>query len=139
MLPYQPEHFALLQLQKAQHWCLPWMSEDTVAWLAELDAYTIQHEEEVIAIAGLWTKWPGSAVAWSYIADAAGPHMTALTRVVLRFLELKAPRRVEAYVDEEFEAGHRWMALLGFEREGLLRAFKPDGGGQYIYSRIRHG
>lgn len=136
--PFNQEHWEAMQLQPAQHWCLPYMSADVVAWLQTLDAYTIFDGDTPVVIAGLFEKWPGAAVAWAYVSEAAGRHMVAITRIVQRFLELKAPRRVEATVDAEFDAGHRWAELLGFEREGLLRANRPDGGDQVIYSRIRN-
>lgn len=137
VLPFHVEHWERLQLQPAQSWCLPYMAADMLDWLAELDAYTAFVDDTPVAIAGLWDKWPGSAVAWAYLSTAAGPHLLAVTRAVQRYLDVCAPRRTEAYVDVGFEAGHRWMEVLGFEREGLLRANRPDGGDQILYSRIR--
>lgn len=137
--PFCAEHWARLRVQPAQSWCLPWMGPDLVAWLAGLEAYTAFAADTPVAIAGLMELWPGRSLAWSYLSEAAGPHLVSLTRLVDRFLDLRAPRRTEAYVDEEFEAGHRWMHALGFEREGFLRAFKPDGGNQIMYARLRNG
>jgi hypothetical protein len=138
--PFHVEHLKRLQLQPAQAWCTPHLQGDLLEWLSEIDdAWTAFVDDEPILVGGLCHFWPGRAVVWSYVAASAGPHMVALTRAVERFLDLKAPRRTEAYVDAEFDAGHRWVTLLGFEREGYLKAFTPTGGDQVLYSRVRNG
>jgi hypothetical protein len=35
-----------------------------------------------------------------------------------------------------FEPGHRWARMLGFEQEGLMRAFGHDGSDMVMYSRV---
>jgi RimJ/RimL family protein N-acetyltransferase len=52
-------------------------------------------------------------------------------------LETTDFKRVEAYVDANFEAGHRWITMLGFEREGYMRAFSPLGDDAVLYARIK--
>ena len=138
--PFVVEHWERLTVQPAQRACLPWMTDDIVPWLAEIEAYSAFAGDDLVAIAGLWEKWPGSAVVWSFLSEAAGPHMIPLTRAIRRFLELRAPRRIEAYVDADFGPGRRWVELLGFtcETPDTMRAFTPDGGAQYLYSRIRN-
>lgn len=101
-----------------------------MAWVAEVD-------EGIIAIAGLAPQWKDRAVAWALISPAAGRHFLKIHREVRKFLT-KAPfRRIEATVDVGFQPGHRWMKMLGFEPEGYLKAFRPDGGDQIMYARIR--
>jgi len=47
-------------------------------------------------------------------------------------------RRVEAYVDFEFEPGHRWARMLGFKLEApRMKCHRPDGGDSALYARIR--
>lgn len=43
--------------------------------------------------------------------------------------------RIESYVRDEFENGHRWMELLKFRREGKMRSFVPDGADCILYAR----
>lgn len=138
--PFTVEHLKQLQLQPAQAWCAPHLTPDLLDWLGDTqnDAFTVFVGDEPILCGGLCTFWPGRAIAWSYVAADAGAHMVSLTRVVERFLDLKAPRRTEAYVDAEFDAGHRWVRLLGFKCEGRLEAYKPDGGDQMLYAKVRH-
>lgn len=137
--PYRPEHLQRIKLQATQQWCRPMLSDEFLLELQELDGYTAFVGDEPVACAGTMHAWEGRHMAWSFISEKAGPHMLGITRAVMRYLELKRFRRVEAYVDPDFEAGHRWIKRLGFKREGLLEAFLPDGRSQVLYSRVTHG
>ena len=48
-----------------------------------------------------------------------------------------ASRGLRVLALEQFEPGHRWATMLGFEREGLMRAFGQDGSDMVMYSRIQ--
>ena len=106
------------------------LSEAGLAWTAE-------HEGVILGIAGLAPQWENRALAWALISDAAGPHFRGIHGAVSRFLEASDFRRIEANVDVGFEAGERWMKLLGFKYEGYLTAFRPDGADMLMYARIR--
>lgn len=138
---YAPEHLKALKLQPAQAFCGSQITAEVLEGLQDVEAYTALIDGEPIAIAGLIELWPGRAMAWSFLGEKAGPHMLALTRVIGRFLKMCEHARIEAYVDPTFEAGHRWMELLGFEREtpGAMRRFTPDGRDQTLYARVKHG
>jgi RimJ/RimL family protein N-acetyltransferase len=60
-------------------------------------------------------------------------------KAVQRFLEATEFKRVEAFVDSDFEPGHRWIKMLGFEYEGYMKNFSPLGRDCLLYSRIKHG
>lgn len=139
IVPLTAEHLARLALQPAQAWCRPHLTDDTLTETAALGGYTALVEGEPIACCGLMPFWPGRAMAWSFIGANAGSHMVALTRAVQRHFAACGVRRIEAYVDEGFDAGRRWVELLGFEFEGRLEAFLPDGRSQLLYARINHG
>ncbi len=138
--PFQMDDLRTLKLQPAQVHCMDSITEDVLASHESLDAYTLRVGDEVVAVAGLMWFWEGRAMAWSYIGANAGQHMRALTRVVRDFLDHCTVRRVEAYVDPEFDAGLRWVELLGFKREGLLEGFLVDGRDQVLFARVqKHG
>jgi RimJ/RimL family protein N-acetyltransferase len=138
--PFHVEHLKALKLQPSQRQLGPSLNEEVYEFLSTLDAYTaFAPDGEPLACAGLMDIWPGRAMVWSFISENAGRHMVGVTRAVRQFLDLKAPRRIEAYVDADFPAGHRWIEMLGFTREGYLHAFRPDGGDQILYSKVRNG
>lgn len=106
------------------------LSEAGLAWTAE-------HDGQVLAIAGLAPQWENRALAWALVSDNAGAHFKGIHRAVSRFLTVCDFNRVEANVDVGFEAGERWIKLLGFEYEGYLKAYRPDGEDMLLFARVR--
>lgn len=106
------------------------LSNHGLAWTAECDG-------EVIAFAGIEPQWQNRATSFALLSEAAGAHFPAIHKAVLRFLESVPYRRIEATVDVGFSAGHRWIRMLGFEVEGYMRAYRPDGADMLLYARVR--
>lgn len=138
VLPFVPDHLRALKLQPMQRWCAPLLTDDLLDSLEDLDGYTGMVDGVPVVCAGVAPLWGGRYMAWSFLSEAAGPHMLKITRRVRAYLDLRNFRRVEAYVDEDFEAGHRWMEALGFVREtpGVMEKFLPSGRGQVLYARV---
>lgn len=90
-----------------------------------------------VALAG-WTRlWPGVVHAYASIACDCGPSMLAVTRRVRQAMhEAKGVRRFQTSVRADFAAGHRWAALLGFEPEGVLSCYGPDGADHILYAKV---
>jgi RimJ/RimL family protein N-acetyltransferase len=100
-------------------------------------AWTAEHDGDVIAFAGIEPQWQNRAVAFALLSESAGAHFPAIHRAVLRFLNWAPYRRIEATVDVGFTQGHRWIKMLGFEVEGYMRAYRPDGADMLLYARVR--
>lgn len=100
-------------------------------------AYSLVDGDEVFASAGLIPQWEHRAVAWALISAEAGKHFFLIHKAVRRALTFHNYRRVETSVACNFEQGHRWAQLLGFEREGRMRAFTPDGQDCDLYARVQ--
>lgn len=103
------------------------------AWTGRLDG-------RVIGCAGFALLWNGRAAAWCILgqdipkAAWLGIHRAVVTR--LAQLPALNVRRVEAEAQWGFLAGNRWLRMLGFEHEGLARAFGPGGEDFHRYARI---
>ena len=106
------------------------LSEQGLAWTAE-------HENQILAIAGVEPQWENRATAFALVSGAAGPYFWAIHSAVARFLDSTSYRRIEATVDVGFEQGHRWIKMLGFEIEGYMRAYRPDGADMLLYAKVR--
>lgn len=106
------------------------LAEQNLVWTGE-------HNDKVVAMGGVIPIWPGRGAAWMWMADVSGRHMVKIHRAVENFLIQSPFRRVEATVDIGFEPGIRWMKMLGFELEGYLKAYKPDGGDVLSFARVR--
>ena len=47
------------------------------------------------------------------------------------------PRRIEMHVARGFGAGARLAFVLGFEVEGLMPKFAPDGTDYFLFAKVR--
>jgi hypothetical protein len=138
IVPFEPVHLTRILLQPSQAIMQPTMSNPEYGPSLALagPAYSLVDGDEVFATAGLIKQWDHRAIAWALISGEAGKHFFALHKAVRRALNLHYYRRVETAVACDFPQGHRWAELLGFEREGRMRAYTPDGHDCDLYARI---
>lgn len=140
IIPFKPEHLAQIDLQAEQTLAkVHLQNEEYAKSLAAQESWTLMIDDRVAACAGFLHVWGNRYQAWAIISATIGASgMLTLSKAVLRALALKTGR-IEAYVAEEFEAGHRWAKLMGFtlETPKPMRGWFPEGGGAYLYSRIR--
>jgi hypothetical protein len=135
---FQPEHLDTLTMQPAQQYLRQFITPEVVATVSGHPAWTALVDEEPVACVGVIPVWPGRALAWCYLSDKIGRHMTAVTRAVRRGMDVLPHRRIEITVDEGFVAGHRWANMLGFHKEAdKMAAYRPDGGACSLYARVR--
>lgn len=103
------------------------------------DSLTLCWEDEgrILAIVGfaeVW--WPGRFYVWGLLADRIGHKMVTITRSGRRFMENLPHRRIEMTVTAGHEEGFRWAKLLGFQCEGLMRCYGPQGEDCFLFSRV---
>jgi hypothetical protein len=99
-------------------------------------AWHVRRNGKLVALGGHTPVWAGRTVVWGYLGADCGPSMAAMTRKVrqeLDALALEFPR-IEAYASRNYGAASRWLVLLGFRREGLMRKF-ADGRDYFMYAR----
>lgn len=126
-------HLAELALQPAQaamgaHLADPQYRQG----LAAHEGYAGLEAGKVVGAAGVVPIWRGSVVAWALLS--VDIPMVALHRAVSLWLGNYAGR-IETWTDARHEAHSRWARMLGFEREGLMKKFLPDGGDAWLYAR----
>lgn len=139
--PFRAAHLENLLLQPAQAHLREWMQRDHGIGKTYEAGYSfslLDDDAKTLACAGLIEVWPGRASAWALLsADIAGAGMLRMVRAIKREFDLQKFERIEAYVDHEFEPGHRLMRLLGFENEtpNGMRKFSL-GRTNDLYSRV---
>lgn len=112
------------------------------AALENPSSWTFENEEGVpIACGGVVPIWSGRGYAWSIFSRHVTPHnfiyFARLFKQKLEYLHAQEGyHRIETTVDENFLKANRWVKILGFEREGWLRKFTPDGVNHYMYARV---
>lgn len=138
--PFRPAHFERLAVQPHQaDWKLRLGERDWGvlgapphrAWSALAD------DGRTLACAGFVDLGGGKARAWSLLSGDAGRAMAGVTRAVRRALDEADFRRVDIEVASGFEPARRWAAMLGFQQEGVMRAWFDDGSNAELWSRIR--
>lgn len=136
---FHPNHARQIKLQPAQaHVKNDLLQPGVVESLAAAgQSFTAIEGDQVIAIAGIAIQWEGRAIAWALISEDAGKHFLAIHRAVKGFLDQADIRRIEAFVDSDFKQGMKWIEMLGFENEGLMRKFSIIGNDCYLFARVK--
>jgi hypothetical protein len=91
-----------------------------------------------VAAAGIVPIYPGRGLAWAMLGAKSGKYMRQITRKVRHALDLAPDKRIEMYVEKDFEIGHRWAKMLGFEVEApVMRKHGIFGQDETLYARIK--
>lgn len=117
-----------------------YLSQDHVKGLVAYDnSYAAINEQgKVIAVAGVVERWENRSEVWAIIDENSRDNFLELHNAVKRFLSIYPIKRVEAVVEYTFEAGHRWMRLLGFKKETeRMIAYGPGGNDSTMYVKIK--
>ena len=135
----KPEHVVGFRLQPKQAMLAGNLSDASyvAALVGSGNAYTALVDGRAVAFAGCLELWADRAYLWSLIGEDAGPHMRTLIRAAAGYLKVAPWRRIEAAVASDFRQGHRLIKMLGFEFEGRMRAFSPDGVDHDLYARVK--
>lgn len=140
IVPFETTHLDSLRLQPAQERFLFYFDFEYADFLKTAGpSFSAVKDGQVLACAGLIKQWENRAIAWSLLNGNLGVEFIKVHRAVDRFLKLSEFNRIEAYVDANFGQGHRWIKRLGFECEGTMKQFNPDGSDACLYARLRNG
>lgn len=97
-------------------------------------------DDRLIFCGGVIPQWEGRAIAWALLSKSVDRYdMIWIHRQVHWVLQTQVENgyhRIEAHVHEPFTAAHRWVGMLGFVSEGLMRRYDPQGRDMRLYARI---
>lgn len=135
-VPMHPADLLGMDLQPAQRDFAPSITPEYAASMQQGGACWVIRAPSGAAVAcgGLFHLWQGRAVAWAFLSPSAP--MLEATRFAQKMLGESGIRRVECWVDVDFQAGHRWARMLGFNLEGRMAGFSPEGHDMDLYSRV---
>ena len=113
---------------------VPW---ETSPWdaahdrLEQGDAWTARVDDKIAAVGGLLRLWPGVRSAWLCVTPLGRAHPVFVIRTLARCLvaQIQAAelRRVQADICDHDTAGLALVTRLGFEEEGIMRKYGPNG------------
>lgn len=125
--PYEPGDALQVSVQAAQG------GEDLGVYDQALGpAMTLERDGRVVGVAGVAEIWPGRMQAWGLFSDLSLREW-ALARSACRRVLDAVPGRVEASAC--FPAAERFLAGLGFEKEGVMRRYYK-GRDYALYARV---
>lgn len=137
VIPFEPHHVETFELQASQRYMVSHLCVEYLKALQAVGpALSAAVDGQIIACSGIAFQGFGMGVLWAFVSQSAGKHLVRLDRITRRILTLADLRRIEATTEASFPQGCRWLELLGFEREGLMRAYGPDGADHYRFARI---
>jgi hypothetical protein len=97
-------------------------------------AWTVFDGERIAGMGGFLLQWDGRFLAWAMIAK--GANMVGLTRIARSIVNGFNVRRIEATIDVNFRQAAKWVSMLGFEFEGVLRCAGLNGEDFAMYSKV---
>lgn len=139
IVPFKPEHLHTLNIQASQALFGPLLHDKEYGemLLNAGPAFSGIVDNETIISAGIIHQWHNRAVAWALVSEKAGKNFVSIHKATNKFLKLCDVKRIETFVDDGFTQGYRWMKMLGFEYEGLMRAYSPEGRDCLLYARVK--
>lgn len=127
VVPFRPWHYAWLVGNPSDGPVSVKISELMLTQMAVENSWTGVVDGSPIACAGTVRQWPGRHTAWAYLSPETGKHMRWVTKETLIVLAA-IKGRIELTVRCDFELGHRWAKMLGFEVETpVMKGFGPFG------------
>lgn len=139
VLDFEPAHLEQITLQPMQAAVGQQFCEEYAEGLLLGPAFTVLGAEGVVACVGYMKQWEGRYFAWALIGENAGPYFFGMIRKIRRYFDEAPVRRLETAVPVDWEAGERFAYLLGFQREGRMRKWSPDGKDFDLWARCQNG
>lgn len=138
-IPFRASHFFLIPVGPSRPFAHLMTATALKAMEKEYCRTFVNRDGRVICVAGVVKIWEGRAEGWAAVHPDIGNDFVGLHRAIKTELKnvMQITRRLEAVVVEGFKNGHKWLKLLGFEKEGgPLRAYFPDGSSGVLYAKV---
>lgn len=130
-IAYQPEHLEKIQARMDGQGDCP----KTILTAA----FTLVHNDEVVAIIGGFPFVPGVIHFWALISEAVTACPKAFHKECLKIVawyeQQPGIRRLQFEVRRDYAKGRSWARALGFRHEGLMKAWFSDGSDACLYGR----
>lgn len=139
IIQFLPSHLAQINLQEVQRRTISHMTPEWLQVLAQGGpAVSAVVDDRIIGSGGIVVQSGDVGFLWGAISQDAAPYFIQLHRAAVRLLAIPQLPRIEAVTEVDFEAGRRWLELLGFECEGRIDADGPNGDDHFRYAWRRN-
>ncbi len=97
------------------------------------------HDGRILYIGGYLFRTPTVAEVWAYPSIYMKGHELLVIKHVKWWMwhleNFYKLTRIQTWGDGS-EAGYRWLTFLGFEHEGMLNSYLPNGGALHMWGKV---
>lgn len=138
VVPLKAEHVEWLKEHGGLGYLAQFVDREKLLLLEKTEAYTLlSHVGGVLACMGFVDFWPNRGEVWAMFNPRCRSQFLLVHRIAKRIVDSHQCRRLEATVDADFPQGHRWIGLLGFKKEALMKCYTVDGRDSILYAKIK--
>ena len=102
--------------------------------------YTGIEDDKILACGGVHKMWEGVGEAWLIVGKEGYDKPRTVGKytsyIFQHILEEHGLFRIQASVSAIDERANRYAQWLGFEKEGIMRKYAPDGSDYIRYARV---
>ena len=142
VIPYKKEHARLIyetNIRERDAGISEDIEELSTAWERQGPAYTIIIDEAIVFCGGFILMGWNRAEAWTLMSDLFYKYPKSCFKICRdytnKIVKEYRLRRVQAIIDIDFDAGVRFAERLGFEEEGILKSYGPEGEDMLMFGR----
>lgn len=103
-------------------------------------AFTMLDDGQPVMSAGVVIYWPGVGEAWMHLSPWFHSHVKTAYRevrdILRQIIVTKHLRRVQCPIHAEMEKNMNFVEHLGFQIEGILHRWGPEGGDYIAYAMV---
>jgi hypothetical protein len=143
IIPFKSEHaeFILSQQLNAHELYLKPEHRKYAQYLNRVGmSFTALVNNKPIAAGGMYLLWDGVAEGWVMATKDIWEYRITMARNFKEKFDILVKtskvKRIQTNVKANFKLGHRFAEWLGFEKEGLMKYYGPDGSDYIRYARI---
>jgi len=105
--------------------------------------YALENKGVLFGVGGFRQVTPTTAWAYFSLTEYVGNHVIVCYRIISEWIDIWCKDhgiiRLQAWVDIDFEDGHRTVRHLDFKKESTLQDFCGKGKHAIMYARIFDG
>lgn len=156
-VPFEPWHLNVMDIRKEQHPTLENMVreygsvENYATLMLEAAAEFVDGEKTALTFlkngfpvlsGGVFPLSSYVAQAWMLVSnqflESTRREKHFITNKLKSLIDEEGPfGRIQADTETWFDQGANFLEYLGFEREGVMKNFNPDGSDSYLYGYVR--
>lgn len=141
--PFEPEHLGQMTPRRFEAAEMAYVGDPELyvrAYLQRGPAWSGFVGNRIMGCAGVCVLWRGVGEAWMVTTDLAARMPLAFHRAIASRLDEVMMSmnlwRLQAIIHTEHEVSRRWVRRLGFEEEGTMQRYGPDGKDYVRFARV---